>query len=225
MKNILFRDGFFDDFVGNYCNDLDAKIKDTDKEIDKFNKSSVGNRALKGKQVETDLSKCRALLQNLKNISGGDDEKIQKITHYGYQINQLETKYVNIKNSNNNKNLNERDLKNKEKDQRTTLLEGNQKVGYTGDRLKDTRMIAQENERIGGSTLVELHRQRNVMEKGINDLEEIDSGVDRARKAITAMGRSIITNHLILIFIIVILGLSIGIIVYFKWIRHFIFPK
>jgi len=66
MKNILFRDGFFDDFVGNYCNDLDAKIKDTDKEIDKFNKSSVGNRALKGKQVETDLSKCRALLQNLK---------------------------------------------------------------------------------------------------------------------------------------------------------------
>jgi len=86
-------------------------------------------------------------------------------------------------------------------------------------------MIAQENERIGGSTLVELHRQRNVMEKGINDLEEIDSGVDRARKAITAMGRSIITNHLILIFIIVILGLSIGIIVYFKWIRHFIFPK
>jgi len=110
----------------------------------------------------------------------------------------------------------------REIDQRTHLLAGTEKVDQTGERLQSAHRIAIETEQIGASALQNLGSQRQTLESARDNLHGINDKVTQSRTILSAMGRRVITNKLILLFIIVLLLVAIGLIAYFKWIRKLV---
>eukprot|EP01125_Pyxidicula_operculata_P009632 TRINITY_DN3161_c1_g1_i1.p1 TRINITY_DN3161_c1_g1~~TRINITY_DN3161_c1_g1_i1.p1 ORF type:complete len:172 (-),score=38.58 TRINITY_DN3161_c1_g1_i1:111-626(-) len=105
-----------------------------------------------------------------------------------------------------------------ESDQRKRILVGNQVLDNTSKHLSQTVQLAAETEEIGMVTIGRLKSDREKMEAANEELDEMDDNITKARKIITTMGRRVITNNLILGFIILLLVGAIGAVVYFKWV-------
>ncbi len=74
-------------------------------------------------------------------------------------------------------------------EQRQQLLSGTERLGRSGERLKDSQRIALETEQIGASTLADLHQQRNVIENTHRNLLQSEGYVDRSVKTLRGMAR------------------------------------
>jgi len=107
-------------------------------------------------------------------------------------------------------------------DQRGRLISDRQKLAGTTDRVSATVRMANETEQIGRNTLVDMRKQREQLEKGDRQLDEVDDNVTGARRVLTIMKRRVITNKIILIFIILILLAAEGVVVWVRWIQPMI---
>jgi vesicle transport through interaction with t-SNAREs 1 len=74
-------------------------------------------------------------------------------------------------------------------EQRQQLLSGTERLGRSGDRLRESQRIALETEQIGASTLADLHQQRNVIENTHRNLLQSEGYVDRSVKTLRGMAR------------------------------------
>jgi vesicle transport through interaction with t-SNAREs protein 1 len=74
-------------------------------------------------------------------------------------------------------------------EQRQQLLSGTDRLGRTGERLRESQRIALETEQIGAGTLADLHQQRNVIENTHRNLQQSEGYVDRSVKTLRGMAR------------------------------------
>jgi vesicle transport through interaction with t-SNAREs protein 1 len=74
-------------------------------------------------------------------------------------------------------------------EQRQQLLSGTDRLGRSGERLRESQRIALETEQIGAGTLAELHQQRNVIENTHRNLQQSEGYVDRSVKTLRGMAR------------------------------------
>ena len=74
-------------------------------------------------------------------------------------------------------------------EQRQQLLSGTERLGRSGDRLRESQRIALETEQIGAGTLADLHQQRNVIENTHQNLLQSEGYVDRSVKTLRGMAR------------------------------------
>ena len=74
-------------------------------------------------------------------------------------------------------------------EQRQQLLSGTERLGRSGDRLRESQRIALETEGIGASTLADLHQQRDVIENTHRNLLQSEGYVDRSVKTLRGMAR------------------------------------
>jgi len=74
-------------------------------------------------------------------------------------------------------------------EQRQQLLSGTERLGRSGERLRESQRVALETESIGASTLADLHQQRNVIENTHRNLLQSEGYVDRSVKTLRGMAR------------------------------------
>jgi vesicle transport through interaction with t-SNAREs 1 len=74
-------------------------------------------------------------------------------------------------------------------EQRQQLLSGTERLGRSGERLRESQRLALETEQIGTNTLADLHQQRNVIENTHRNLLQSEGYVDRSVKTLRGMAR------------------------------------
>jgi len=106
-----------------------------------------------------------------------------------------------------------------EYDQRNRLLDGHDKLQRQEQRLREARSLADNAENMGADTLQSMKGQHEQLQNTKNRLDDVNSDVKRARKILASMGRRIVTNKLILIFIIIVLLGATGFVIYWRWVH------
>ncbi|XP_041008286.1 vesicle transport v-SNARE 13-like [Juglans microcarpa x Juglans regia] len=101
-------------------------------------------------------------------------------------------------------------------DQRTRLMMSTERLGKSGDRIKDSRRTMLETEELGVSILQDLHSQRQSLLHAHNTLHGVDDNVGKSKRIMTAMSRRMSRNKLIIGSIIAVLVIAIILILYFK---------
>ncbi len=89
--------------------------------------------------------------------------------------------------------------------QRQQLLQGNDSLERSSQRLKESQRIANETENIGASILTDLRGQREQIVNSRNTLLEADGYVDKSIRTLKSMTRRMATNKLITYAIIAVL--------------------
>jgi vesicle transport through interaction with t-SNAREs 1 len=107
-------------------------------------------------------------------------------------------------------------------DPRQGLLQGQERLDGASDSLLNTQRIAADSEALGGNILSDMYGQREQLENVRGKVEHVEDGVSRARKILGSMGRRVVTNNLILAFIILVLFAAICAVAYFRWINKLI---
>jgi len=102
--------------------------------------------------------------------------------------------------------------------QRAKILAGKEVLHRTDDRLKECVRITGETEDNAVKTYRILIKDGEALENTYGMLDEVDNKMDHARSILGRMGLRVISNKLILWFIILVLLVSISGIIYFKWI-------
>jgi len=106
-------------------------------------------------------------------------------------------------------------------DTRGKLLVQNRRVDESSESLVRTQRTADQTEQIGREVLGVLHDDREVLERANKKVKDVNSNMKEANSVMWGITRRMITNKIILIFIILVLLASIGVIVYLKWIRKY----
>ncbi|KAG7981774.1 hypothetical protein I3843_04G014600 [Carya illinoinensis] len=101
-------------------------------------------------------------------------------------------------------------------DQRTRLMMSTERLGKSGDRIKDSRRTMLETEELGVSILQDLHSQRQSLLHAHNTLHGVDDNIGKSKRIMTAMSRRMSRNKLIIGSIVAVLVIAIILILYFK---------
>eukprot|EP00743_Colponemidia_sp_Colp-15_P001566 GILK01001711.1.p1 GENE.GILK01001711.1~~GILK01001711.1.p1 ORF type:complete len:257 (+),score=51.03 GILK01001711.1:100-771(+) len=102
-------------------------------------------------------------------------------------------------------------------DHRARLLDTTDKLRSGADKLEAAKRTALETEALGADIMVDLRSQRDTISRARNNVRDVDDNLTKARKTLTNMARRVVTNKLILGFIIALLLFMIIIILYFKF--------
>ncbi|KAJ3298854.1 V-snare-domain-containing protein [Rhizoclosmatium globosum] len=104
-------------------------------------------------------------------------------------------------------------------DQRTRLLRGTETLQSGSERLQNIQRIALESETVGVSTLSDLNRQREQLQRTRNTLDGADTWIAQSTAVIRGMQWQYTKGSLIQYGTIAILSILILIAIYFKYFR------
>jgi len=102
-------------------------------------------------------------------------------------------------------------------DQRSRLLQGNEKLEDHTDRLARTHRLAHETEEIADEINSTLGRQTETLLSARDKVRHINEDMDTTRKVLFGIFRKMITNKAIIILMIILMLIGIGLICYLKW--------
>lgn len=103
--------------------------------------------------------------------------------------------------------------------QRERLLATTDRINNTGERIRQSKQTLLETEELGVNILQDLHRQRDTIVHSRDTLHGVDDNITKSRKILSVMARRIMQNKAIMMGIILLLVGSIGMVVYFKFIK------
>ena len=103
--------------------------------------------------------------------------------------------------------------------QRERLLATTDRINNTGERIRQSKQTLLETEELGVNILQDLHRQRDTILHSRDTLHGVDDNITKSRKILSVMARRIMQNKAIMMGIILLLVGSIGMVVYFKFIK------
>ena len=103
--------------------------------------------------------------------------------------------------------------------QRERLQSTTDRIGQTGDRIREGKKQLLETEELGVSILQDLHRQRETILHARDTVHGADDNIGKSRKILASMGRRAMQNKVVMYFVIAMLAFSIGMIVYYKLIH------
>jgi len=110
-------------------------------------------------------------------------------------------------------------------DQRQKVLYGNQKLDETSERIMRAQQTSAKSEEIGAEIIGALEEDREVLERAKRKLGTVNENMDETRWVVLGLARRMVTNKIILIFIILLLLASIAVIIYLKWLKKYIGPN
>eukprot|EP01112_Ceratiomyxa_fruticulosa_P006194 TRINITY_DN1698_c0_g1_i13.p1 TRINITY_DN1698_c0_g1~~TRINITY_DN1698_c0_g1_i13.p1 ORF type:complete len:267 (+),score=60.22 TRINITY_DN1698_c0_g1_i13:264-1064(+) len=102
-------------------------------------------------------------------------------------------------------------------DQRDKVARDTERMQKGSSALKQALITAEETVDVGGKTLEELGRQREMMERQSSRLDEINEKLGVAGKIIQGMARRVVTNKIIMSIIILVMIAAIILIVWVKF--------
>lgn len=102
-------------------------------------------------------------------------------------------------------------------DQRTRMLRANETLDRGSQHILNAQMATEDAIATGGEVLVNLHQQREQIQRGRARLRGVQDQITRAGTIMRGMYRRLMTNKLILAVVVVVLVGLIGFIVYAKW--------
>ncbi|KAL3501456.1 hypothetical protein ACH5RR_035905 [Cinchona calisaya] len=100
--------------------------------------------------------------------------------------------------------------------QRERMVMSTERLDQSSDRIRESRRAALETEELGVSILEDLHQQRETLLHSHKKLHGVDDAIDKSKKVLTSMSRTITRNKWIVGSIIAALVLAIIVILYFK---------
>ncbi|GMM52740.1 v-SNARE protein [Starmerella bacillaris] len=103
----------------------------------------------------------------------------------------------------------DRDYADAGSEQRSALLNNQQRLERSSDRLRDAQRVGNETESIGAGILNDLRGQREQIINSRNTLTEADGHVDRSMRTLRGMARRMAANKLLSYAIIAVLVLLI----------------
>jgi len=158
--------------------------------------------------------------RRMENKMKGYQSDLNRVTK-DLQFSNLSSGSGDSSNRNNNRFGRDRNYSDdniQDSDIRSQMLVGNQQIEESEESLLNAHRIAIETENVGTAVLGELGDQGERLRRANENLSVIDDNMTRSRKILNAMTRRIATNKLILAFIILVLLLGNGLIIYFKWV-------
>uniref|UniRef100_A0A7N2L1A5 Vesicle transport v-SNARE N-terminal domain-containing protein n=1 Tax=Quercus lobata TaxID=97700 RepID=A0A7N2L1A5_QUELO len=160
---------------------------------------------------------ARSLQPNVKAVL------LAKLREYKSDLNNLKTEVKRIVSGNLNAAARDEllesgmaDTLTASADQRTRLVTTTERLGKSGDRIKESRRTMLETEELGVSILQDLHSQRQSLLHANNTLHGVDDNVGRSKKLLTNMSRRMSRNKWMIGSIIAVLVIAIALILYFK---------
>ena len=100
---------------------------------------------------------------------------------------------------------------------RSRLLQGTQMLNRTTESIARSHAVSAETDAIGQDIITELGTQRESLVRTRERLHETDADLSKSRKILNSMARRVMTNKLILIFIIFLELAVLGGVVYWKF--------
>jgi len=108
-------------------------------------------------------------------------------------------------------NRDEDDFESMSQNQNSRLQQGTDILNRTSASVARSQVIAAETDAVGHDIIDELGTQREALQRTKGRLRDTDEGLSQSRKVLNSMARRVMTNKLILIFIIVLeLGVLAG---------------
>ena len=107
-------------------------------------------------------------------------------------------------------------------DPRQGLLSNQSRLDGASDSLMNAQRIAEDSHNLGTNILGDMYGQREQLENVRGNVEHVEDGITRSRKILSSMGRRVVTNNVILAFIILVLFVAICAVAYFRWINKLI---
>jgi vesicle transport through interaction with t-SNAREs protein 1 len=220
------------DLFENYEKELQLAVDTATKKVRQLSSVAGERRKIILQEIDAEIENIRDLMDNMRHVarnSRGSDAMNVRIKDYDRKVDVLTRELNATRNQTNRSDLMAGatgrkfgDIEAQEGDQRQKILSGNQKLFDGSERLNETQRIAYESEAIGTQTIIDLKRQKDTLLRARDGLDDIDDNVTTTRKVLGAMSRRVATNNVILALIIIILFSTIGLIVWFKWLRKLI---
>lgn len=104
-----------------------------------------------------------------------------------------------------------------ESEHRRVLLDGNAALERSAQSVARSQAVAAESEQIGTEVISELGEQRERLLRAKRRLSQTDEELNKTRKILNVMRLRVLTNKIVLIFIILLEVAILGIIVYLKF--------
>uniref|UniRef100_A0A7S3CXB5 Vesicle transport v-SNARE N-terminal domain-containing protein n=1 Tax=Palpitomonas bilix TaxID=652834 RepID=A0A7S3CXB5_9EUKA len=99
-------------------------------------------------------------------------------------------------------------------DVKARLLSNTDRLHNATASIERSKRLAAENERIGMNVMRDLHSQKETLLRTRDNLAQADVNIDQSSKVLSRIARRIMTNKLLLGFIILIILAIIGVIIY-----------
>jgi len=100
---------------------------------------------------------------------------------------------------------------------RRILLDGNAALERSAQSVARSQAVAAESEQIGTEVISELGEQRDRLLRAKRRLSQTDEELDKTRKILNVMRLKVLTNKIVLIFIILLELVILGIIIYLRF--------
>ncbi|XP_032663204.1 vesicle transport through interaction with t-SNAREs homolog 1B-like [Odontomachus brunneus] len=107
-----------------------------------------------------------------------------------------------------------------EAEHRRVLQDGNAALERSAQSVARSQAVAAESEQVGTEVISELGEQRERLLRAKRRLSQTDEELNKTRKILNVMRVRVLTNKIVLIFIILLEVTIIGIIVYLKFFHH-----
>merc|ERR1711937_76930 len=216
----------FDGYEREYC-ELSTQLG---RKTSMLGSLSGDMRSQKVRDINNDLSEAEALIRrmDLEARSLPPDKKgplLSKLREYKADLNKLKSDAKKASSSSS-------DMSNRAElglvgdhwsassaAQRERLLATTDRINRAGDNIKQSRQTLLETEELGVNILQDLHRQRETIRHARDTLHGVDDNITKSRKILSVMARRIIQNKAIMFGIMLLLVGSIGLIIYFKFIK------
>lgn len=148
---------------------------------------------------------------------------LAKLREYKSDLNKLKKEYKRITSPNANEANREElmesgmaDAHTASADQRGRLAFSTERLNESSGRIMESRRTMLETEELGVSILEDLHQQRQTLLHSHSKLHGVDDAIDKSKKILTSMSRTMNRNKWITGSVIAALVFAIIIILYYK---------
>ncbi|KAK9277487.1 hypothetical protein L1049_007031 [Liquidambar formosana] len=152
---------------------------------------------------------------------------LAKLREYKSDLNKLKREFKRITSANSNQASREdllesglADTHMASADQRGRLALSTERLNESSDRIKESRRTMLETEELGVSILEDLHQQRQTLLHSHNKLHGIDDAIDKSKRILTTMSRTMTRHKWIVGSIIAALVFTVILIIYYKLSHH-----
>lgn len=109
------------------------------------------------------------------------------------------------------------DLATTSKDHQGRYRETTSQMSSQSSMIRDSLRSTEETIHIAEDSMIELHRQSNVIDHSSSRIKDTDDSLNKGNRILRTMARRVVTNKLIMIFIIFLLLCGIALVVWFVW--------
>eukprot|EP01121_Diplochlamys_sp_Union-15-3_P017553 TRINITY_DN6201_c0_g1_i2.p1 TRINITY_DN6201_c0_g1~~TRINITY_DN6201_c0_g1_i2.p1 ORF type:complete len:261 (+),score=53.12 TRINITY_DN6201_c0_g1_i2:57-839(+) len=215
-----------DSEFANYERELELQVRNINQKLTTVRSLTGVKRTQVFRELDEAKDNAREIVGNMKDASRSNKGKYDaKIKNYERDLEKYAADIQLAKQSSGGfvrtkENVSFReDLEAREYQQKNQLLKDTETLQESRERLYQIGRLAHETTETGEDTLIELKKQREQLNNASSQLDGINDNVKRGRSILSAMSRRVVTNKIILLFIILCLIAANIAVIYVRWIR------